>query len=465
MKQLFRFVPPGSSNSTVTPVRSVKEMSRNRVLTLFVVALILLQAPISVGLAAPTIKVQEIEATPVSSVSVREVAAQCNKTTSVSAELVESLISQIRYATERIEAYLASTEGSSVAEAVKEKYELGLMAVEEAKRLKGEGNFSGAADSAVRAIKHFKDALIKIDESTPSEVPQQIRESVEENINLRTAIERAQAYLERLREAVRRFSEEGHDVSRADEVLNKLESHLETAYNGLADGDLSTSKRAYTAAEGLLSRIKECMGNLVVANKEARVERYLNQVQSRIEGMDTKINRLTSNLEAVKVTQVRAVLDASNARIISYKERLAAGKVDEVIDELKGTVVEIDDGLDALDGTGTSLRLKAINELEAKMQILRNTAVRLAKEGRNSTRVQLEIRRIEVLIEGMIQNMEKGDNDTAQELLEDAAAGLIESDGSKLTTNTRIVDRITAYIKEKIDEAQESTSSTLSPTD
>ena len=462
MKQLFRFVPPGSSNSTVTPGRIVKEMRRSRVLTLFVVAMMLLQAPIF-GLAAPAIKVQEIEVTPVGSVSVREVAALCNATAGVSAELVEKLISQIEGAQERIEAYLASMEGAS-AEAVKAGYELGLKAVEEARRLKEEGNCPEAADSAVRAIKHFKDALINIQENTPSEVPKQIRESVEENLRLRTAIERAQAYLERLREAARRFADEGHDVSRAEEALDKLEGSLETASSSLTDGELDTAKRAYAAAEGLLIRIKEYMKNLIEANKEVRVERYLNQVQSRIEGMDAKITRLTSNLEAVKVTQVRAVLDASNTKIINYKERLVEGKVDEVIADLKDTVVEIDDGLDALDGTGTSLRLKAANELEAKLQILRNTAVRLANEGRNSTRVQLEIRRIESLIEGMIKEMEKGDNDAAQELLEDAAADLKEGDGSALTTNTRIVDRIRAYIKAKIDEAQESTSTTLSPT-
>lgn len=463
MKQLFRFVPPSSSNSTVAHVRSVKEMRRNRVLTLFVVAMMMLQAPIF-GLAAPAIKVQEIEATPVRSVSVREVAAQCNATAGVSAELVEKLISQIEGAQERIEAYLASTEGAS-AEAVKKGYELGLKAVEEARRLKEEGNCSEAADSALQVIKHFKDALIKIHKDTPSEVPQQIRESVEENLRLRTAIERAQAYLERLREAARHFATEGHNVSRAEETLDELEGSLETASSSLADGELGTAKRAYAAAEGQLIRVNEYVKNLIEANKEARVERYLNQVQNRIEGMDTKITRLTSNLEAVKVTQVRAVLDASNAKIISYKERLAEGKVDEVIADLKDTVVEIDDGLDALDGTGTSLRLKAVNELEAKLQILRNTAVRLVNEGRNSTRVQLEIRRIEALIEGMIEAMEKGDNDAAQKLLENAAANLKESDGSALTTNTRIVDRIRAYIKEKIDEAQESTSTTLSPTD
>ena len=463
MKQLFRFVPPGSSNSTVTPGRIVKEMRRSRVLTLFVVAMMLLQAPIF-GLAAPAIKVQEIEATPVGSVSVREVAVLCNATAGVSAELVEKLISQIEGAQERIKAYLASMEGAN-AEAVKAGYELGLKAVEEARRLKEEGNCPEAADSAVRAIKHFKYALINVQENTPSEVPKQIRESIEENLRLRTAIERAQAYLERLREAARRFADEGHDVSRAEEVLDKLEGSLETASSSLANGELGTAKRAYAAAEGLLIRIKEYMKNLIEANKEVRVERYLNQVQSRIEGMDAKITRLTSNLEAVKVTQVRAVLDASNTKIISYKERLAEGKVDEVIADLKDTVVEIDNGLDALDGTGTSLRLKAANELEAKLQILRNTAVRLANEGRNSTRVQLEIRRIESLIEGMIAEMEKGDNDAAQELLADAAADLKEGDGSALTTNTRIVDRIRAYIKAKIDEAQESTSTTLSPTD
>jgi hypothetical protein len=438
-------------------------MRRSRVLTLFVVAMMLLQAPIF-GLAAPAIKIQEIEAISVRSVSVREVAAQCNATAGVSAELVEKLISQIEGAQERIEAYLGSTEGASV-EAVKAGYELGLKAVEEARRFKEEGNCSEAADSALRVIKHFKDALIKIHEDTPSEVPQQIRESVEENLRLRTAIERAQAYLERLREAARRFAAEGHDVSRAEEALDKLGGSLETASSSLADGELGASKRAYAASEGLLIRVKEYVKNLIEANKEARVERYLNQVQSRIEGMDTKITRLTSNLEAVKVTQVRAVLDASNAKIISYKERLAEGKVDEVIADLKDTVAEIDDGLDALDGTGTSLRLKALNELEAKLQILRNTAVRLANEGRNSTRVQLEIRRIEALIEGMIEKMEKGDNDAAQKLLENAAADLTEGDGSALTTNTRIVDRLRAYIKEKIDEAQESTSTTLSPTD
>jgi hypothetical protein len=438
-------------------------MRRSRVLTLFVVAMMLLQAPIF-GLAAPAIKVQEIEATPVGSVSVREVAAQCNATAGVSAELVEKLISQIEGAQERIEAYLISMEGAS-AEAVKAGYELGLKAFEEARRLKEEGNCPEAADSAVRAIKHFKDALINVQENTPSEVPKQIRESVEENLRLRMAIERAQAYLERLREAARRFADEGHDVSRAEEALDKLEGSLETAFSSLADGELGTAKRAYSAAEGLLIMIKEYMKKLIEANKEVRVERYLNQVQSRIEGMDAKITRLTSNLEAVKVTQVRAVLDASNTKIISYKERLAEGKVDEVIADLKDTVVEIDDGLDALDGTGTSLRLKAVNELEAKLQILRNTAVRLANEGRNLTRVQLEICRIESLIEGMIAEMEKGDNDAAQELLEDAAANLKEGDGSALTTNTRIVDRIRAYIKAKIDEAQESTSTTLSPTD
>jgi hypothetical protein len=463
MKQLFRFVPPGSSNSTVAPVRTVKGMRRSRVLTLFVVVMMLLQAPIF-GLAAPAIKVQENEATSVGSVSVNQVAAQCNATAGVSAELVERLINQIEGAQDRIEAHLASMEGAS-AEAVKASYDLGLKAVEEARRLKEEGNCSEAADSAVQAIRHFKDALINIQENTPSEVPQQIRESVEENLRLRTAIERAQAYLERLREAAKRFAAEGHDVSRAEGALDKLEGSLETASSSLADGELGAARRAYAVAEGLLIGIKEYVSNLIEANREARVERYLNQVQSRIEGMDATIIRLTSNLEAVKVIQVRAVLDASNAKIISYKERLAEGKVDEVVSGLKDTVVEIDYGLDALDGTGTSLRLKAVNELWAKLQTLRNTAVRLANEGRDSTRVRLEIHRIEVLLEGVIGEMEKGDNDAAQELLEDAAADLKEGDGSALTTNTRIVDRIRAYMKEKIDEAQESKSTTLSPTD
>jgi hypothetical protein len=396
-------------------------------------------------------------------VYVRTAIAQCNESASVSAELVDKLINQMNYTIERIKTYLTSTESSRVDTAVIESYELGLKMVEEAKHLKEVGNCSEAADSAVQAIKHFKEALIRAEEYIPSEVPMQIRETVEENLWFRTTLKRAQAYLERLREAVRRFAEEGHDVTMEEEVLDKLEGFLETACQSLDSGNFSTAKRAYTAARDLIIKIKGYMENLIKKNKEARLERYLNHAQSRIEIMDTKISRLTSNLEAEKVIQVRAVLDASNAKIINYKERLAEGMVEKVIKDLKNTVVEIDDSLDTFDGNGTSLRLKAINELEAKLQVLRITLVWLTNEGRNTTRIQMEIHRIQTLIESMIEEMEKGNNITAQELLEDASTDLTAS-GTLTRTRTRIVDRIKAYITEKIEEAEESTNTTLSPT-
>jgi len=366
-------------------------------------------------------------------------------------EHAENLLSLVERSRERVEEAIEEleSEGIEVPDDAEESIELGFTALEEALRLLGDGDYSEAIEKGHEALQHFGNALRILREALPDEAPASVRAQTEKAQGLRNAIDRAYAFVDKVNATAERLEEAGYAVPDIEANLTDAKAHLEAAAE-LVDEDIAAAARELAAANGILGRTMGMLHSEAVRTYKAwKAERFLEQVDMRIDGLEEKIESIQSRLSRGQAAL--SALRATKTKLLRIRERLTAGNVEDAVDDLDDAVQEIDEELEDLDGPHISKYLRAMDMLEAKVRVLNATTERLAARGVNASEIEEQLQSARALLSGMRTQLEEGDLDEAGDLLREAREQLQET---RKVNRYKIQATIAATVKKWVQRAK-----------
>jgi hypothetical protein len=449
---------------------AVKDVSLRRVMALLVIALVVV--PTSTALGASTtindsVTVTYIPGPAVALSTGTQVAV--NASTLNYQHIAEGLLAQAEKAHERVEEAFGRLQGVNVSLEARERHQLALRVTQEAQQLMLDGNHTAAAGRALQALRHYGEALVRLQGALQEETPEAVREDAEEALGLGVSVRRAYAFQEKLEALVDRLEEDGRDVSAAREYLSQIRERLGAASADLDEGLIDEAKRDLVEARTQLGRANGFVEAKMKEIKEIRTEKFMEQARSRIQDLEDKIDQVAVRLEATNTLRAREALSQAKERIRQLETRFTGANVEEALDELKGAVDRIEDGLDELDGSGTSVQLRAIYHVRARLQVLQETAKRLESQGMDASRVKAELAKTEGLLNSMMEQLRKGDTDAVDDLLaqaREAFEGLKDDvEPTRSQTEQTIRDRIKDFLAAATTNTINDTESNLVPTD
>ncbi len=409
----------------------MKSVTKRRVLALLLVMVILVPTVNASGAAslAPTATVTSKVITDFNSL-ISNVGS--NATVVDYEALAERLMFQLEKGRERVERAFEDRD-LEIPEAARDEYSLGVEALNETRELISSGDYQVAAQVARGALNHFGDAYrIFREHVQATEEPEETDEPTfnETERGLKVAIERAYVYLGRLNATVVSLEGEGYDVSAVLEMLRKAWTYLGEAEAQIGEGELRNAARALATARETLGQSNGLMNSTVKAYKERRVQQFMAQVQSNIRNINGTIERLQTSLEAGRTNQVRAVLSTVEMKVQGLQERLTSGNLDVSLDELHAAVNSINEGLNELDGE-TATQIRAMNMVEAKMQVLNASAVRISQRYANYSDVQGEVEallsRTSEMFDEITDEIRAGNAEAVRDLLRIANNNVVEA--------------------------------------
>lgn len=244
---------------------------------------------------------------------------------------------------------------------------------------------------------------------------------------LENALERARLYLEKVKETLGRLVEEYENnttvkdyIAKAGEALLAAEQHLDDAAEALEEGDMRTAARHLAAARNIMGRLKGFVNSVIKRHKAAKAEKFMEQAVARFQGLRKKIESLEGNLTLTGAQKVKNALTQAAGRMNGFKSRLSNEDLDDVLEDLQSLVDEVDDELDDIDGDEVSKALKGANALEARLRVLRQTQARLTRKYGNATEVNGGLGDVEALVEEILEKVEAGRPQNAQDVLKTA---------------------------------------------
>ncbi|MBA7465580.1 hypothetical protein ES707_00750 [subsurface metagenome] len=346
--------------------------------------------------------------------------------------LAERLMFQLEKGRERVERAFENRD-LEIPEAARDEYSLGVETLNETRELISSGDYQAAAQVARGALNHFGDAYrIFREHIQATEEPEETGEPTfnETERGLKVAIERAYVYLGRLNATVVSLEGEGYDVSAVLEMLRKAWTYMGEAEAQIEEGELRNAARALATARETLGQSNGLMNSTVKAYKERRVQQFMAQVQNNIRNINGTIERLQTSLEAGRTNQVRAVLSTVEMKVQGLQERLTSGNLDVSLDELHAAVNSINEGLNELDGE-TATQIRAMNMVEAKMQVLNASAVRISQRYANYSDVRGEVdallSRTREMFDEITDEIKAGNAEAVRDLLRIANSNVVEA--------------------------------------
>jgi len=303
-------------------------------------------------------------------------------------------------------------------------YTQGNKTLNDAKSLFVAENYEEAIQAAHESLSYFKAALrivIKDVKDTAIGVSEQVRGTLE----LRHGIDRASKLAEKLRTTIACLENEGYNVTEIEAKLEEALDHLEKAVEYYSDGDLEAGYEELQEANELLDEVMDLLMEMTEDYKAKQLERFMAQVENRIENMEQWIERLRNGIPDDKASAALNALRNQARNLLRVRENLTGGDVDGALKGLDDVVDGIDEGLDDLDGEGLSQHLRTLYRLQAKAQSLNETAKREDAQGKGvSDAVKNKIRETERLIEEALKRLQEGDESGIKDAIKDAKKNL-----------------------------------------
>jgi hypothetical protein len=208
-----------------------------------------------------------------------------------------------------------------------------------------------------------------------------------------------------------------------DDFEGGAEGFLDRASAYFVAGDINLAARNLAAARNILGRVKGLLNSMVKAHKMARIDRFIQQFEHRIERLEDKIIRLRGRFGGSEIGNMMASMGLAKGKIHQLGEDLSEDNLDDVIDELEITTESIDEDLEELDGDD----ILTIDRLEAKIRVLKASAERLSGRGYDTDAVVDDLENAEALLEEILSLPVEGGTDEAEGLLEDAEGFVSEA--------------------------------------
>ena len=218
------------------------------------------------------------------------------------------------------------------------------------------------------------------------------------------------------------FEEEPEDLG-AEGFLDQASAYLE-------GGEVNLAARSLASARNILGRVKGLLTSMIKIDKVARTDWFIQQFEHRITGLEDKIHRLRGRFGEGKTNKAKTSMGLAKGKLGQLGEDLSEDNVDETLDGLDDIIENIDATIEELEGD-TSNILEAIDRLEAKIRRLMASSEKRAKKGSDTSDVDEALNSLETLLNEIINSLEGGDTETAENLLEQAE-DLVSEAGSNI---------------------------------
>jgi len=220
------------------------------------------------------------------------------------------------------------------------------------------------------------------------------------------------------------FEEEPENLG-AEGFLNQASAYLE-------DGEVNLAARSLASARNILGRVNGLLNSMIKIHKVAKTERFIYQVEHRIEGLENKIEKLRSRRGAVETNKAMASMNRAKGRLNQLGANLSADNVDDVIDAMEIEIEYIDATRDEVGGEDSDI-LEAIDRLEAKIRVLKASSAKLAKKGSDTSDIDDELDVAESLLDEAVDSLVENDAEKAETLLEQADDIVVEASNNLRT--------------------------------
>ena len=204
---------------------------------------------------------------------------------------------------------------------------------EQAFSLMNQENFSEASVKAVEAMKKYEETLRILESEAPTEQTE-AEVTAEEVIRLKSYINRAAEYAERLQNMTNLAKARGYNTAQVERKLSEVKQHLQNATSELRALNLDGATEELLSAKTLLEELKQLFGRLTHLVKTANIEKYLEDAEVRVYATKANITKST-NLTAAAKDDAIAALNNSAASLADARASIGQNNVDDAIEDLK----------------------------------------------------------------------------------------------------------------------------------
>jgi uncharacterized coiled-coil DUF342 family protein len=239
--------------------------------------------------------------------------------------------------------------------------------------------------------------------------------SLTEDEGLGGAIPRARAYLDRLRSMIEALSTEYEDNQEVLDRIIEVEDQVNAAEGYLDDADSEdpNAARYFSAARSLMGRLRGLLTSVFKTHKTARIEKFRDEVEKRIGGIQSKINSLSTRLN--NGPEVLTAMNSTKLKLNQVMKSLKAGNGSDAMEYLEAIVNEIYGNIDNLNGTETAVLFKDMYRLEAKIRVLEKQALKMQRKGLDVTEVLDSISLAQSQLGQVTSNVERGNGNKNKE--------------------------------------------------
>jgi len=364
--------------------------------------------------------------------------------------------------------------GGQVPEGAQEQLQEAIQLQVEAQAHYDAGEIEECIEKATDALNAYGKAASKANEAE-DEVEDEEDEGTEDNeteknLGLFTAVDRARAYLDKLRSIATDLESQGIDVTEAKSLLDQAEAALDSAEEALNQGDFETAEGLLEEARSLMGQATGDLRSLSEPKKKEKMEHFVNQTMIRVRHLEDKMLRILSKYGVTE--EDTQALTAEFQALIAALEGVDVDRddLDDVVDQLKGLVKdshEFGKDFDEVEDE-TIERLNDVSKLEAKLNRYRERLHELEQLGYNTGNVTAVYTEAEGLLEEAMVMLESGDREAAEELIDrvdemlddiddmvDDAEDEAESDDDDKGKPGHSYEEKLADIQEKVDDYAE----------
>jgi len=215
-----------------------------------------------------------------------------------------------------------------------------------------------------------------------------------------------------------------------EEEAGEAKYFLDQASAYLDDNEFNLAARNLAAARNILGRVNGLLNSMAKAHKVTMINRFMEQVEHRIEGIVNKVDKLSGRLGEGKAKEVRAAMGHAWGNISQMGDNPSDDEVNDAIDSLEYTTEGINEALGTLDGYTSNINiLEAMDRLEAKIRVLNATSQRLTRKGLDTSDVDAELIIVESLLNEAVDLLVNDNTEDAEDLIREA--GDIVSEANK----------------------------------
>jgi chromosome segregation ATPase len=290
-------------------------------------------------------------------------------------------------------------------------------------------NYDDAADKLNDALSLYGEVISEVQDEEVTE-DEESYDSTSLAIELQGKIDRLLGRADSLEQRAQRLDDEGIDVDEALSLIGQAKDELSDAQS-LIGSDVEEATQLVDDAKQKLDDANDVIKD---ANKVNTVElalRFMDKAQIRAEKQEQQINHLMQETHAspTAINAVTAAFERIYEHMLQIKGSINLENLEEMLDEVEDTSDELEDTYKHVGNSEERLLLKDIQKLEAQIEAINETLIKLGEQGEDTTELS-------DALEGAKQDLEDAealvgtDNSAARDLVtqaEDTLNGVKDS--------------------------------------